>query len=71
MAVSFRCKCVERKKPIAERQWLVTQRYCNHSAFNGYQYTPSEYSTVICETCGAAGRTKALYVAELADYKGE
>ena len=67
MAVSFSCKCEERKKPIAERKWVVSERYCNHSAFNGYHYTCSNYSTVRCLECGAVGRTKANYVLQLKD----
>jgi hypothetical protein len=67
MAVSFNCRCGEKKKPIAERRWVVTQYMCNHSAFNGYHYTRSDYSTVICEApgCTGCGRTKANYVDEL------
>lgn len=78
MSVSFNCgspdsflqrtiDCQERKKPVRERNWQVLQRYCNHSAFNGYHWTASDYSTVRCCTCGAVGRTKANYVALLPD----
>lgn len=35
------------------------QRLCNHSAFNGYHYTPSDYSSIRCMTCGWHWRTKA------------
>jgi len=59
--------CKEREKPIRDRAWRVLQRYCNHSAFNGYHYTSSEWSTVRCLSCRAVGRTKANYVAELRD----
>lgn len=67
MAVSFSCKCGERKKPIKERNWEVTKYRCNYSAFSGYHYTPSEYSTVVCHApgCSACGRTKAKFVDEL------
>lgn len=65
MSVSFGCKCEERKKPVQDRNWGVIQRYCNHSAFNGWHRTPSDYSTVRCFTCRAIGRTKAAYVSEL------
>ena len=67
MSVSFSCHCEERKKAIAERNWLVIDRNCNHSAFNGYRYEWSEYSLVHCRTCGALGRTKAEYVDSLKD----
>jgi hypothetical protein len=70
MSVAFGCKCPERKKPVRERNWVVTQRYCNHSAFNGYHYTPSDYSTVVCLSCRRSGRTKAAYVYELKDGSG-
>ena len=67
MAHGFNCHCEERKKPVAERNWEVMQYRCNHSAFNGYHYTPSEYSTVVCRNpgCHGIGRTKAAYVDEL------
>lgn len=63
--VSFNCKCEERRKPVAERNWFVIQHRCNHSAFNGYRWTPSEHSTVQCRSCSAVGRTKAAYVDHL------
>ena len=67
MSVSFGCKCGERKKPVGDRQWYVMQRNCNHSAFNGYHETYSDYSTVYCLACRAMGRTKADYVYSLKD----
>jgi hypothetical protein len=48
-------------------QWRVIQRHCNHSAFSGYHYTPSAYSSVFCMSCDAHWRTKADYVARLPD----
>lgn len=71
MAVHFGCHCPERQKPARERRWRVTQRYCNHSAFNGYRFTPSDYSTVFCLECHALGRTKAGYVDQLPDITNE
>lgn len=47
--------------------WAVMVRNANYSAFNGYHYTPSDYSLVRCGTCGAHWRTKAGYVATLPD----
>ena len=71
MAAGFSCgmklysTCMERTKVVSERRWVVLQYKCNHSAFNGYRRTPSDYSTVKCLECGATGRTKAAYVGEL------
>lgn len=47
--------------------WVVVQRNCNYSAFNGYHRTPSDYSGVRCEHCGRYWRTKARYVRYLPD----
>ncbi len=69
MSVSFGCKCEERKKPVKDRAWFVLLREHHCSAFAGYRVTPSKYSTVHCNSCGSAGRTKAAYVSELKDYE--
>jgi hypothetical protein len=69
MSVSFGCHCEERKKPIMKRAWRVTKRNFNTSAFNGYHRTDSDYSSVVCLTCSAVGRTKADYVCCLKDIK--
>lgn len=61
------CTCSESKKPARLRRWFVTQRNCNHSAFNGYAYDPSDYSAIRCGECRAVWRTKAKYVDELRD----
>jgi hypothetical protein len=47
--------------------WAVMVRNANYSAFNGYHYTPSDYSLVHCGTCDASWRTKAGYVSTLPD----
>jgi hypothetical protein len=47
--------------------WMVVHRKCNFSAFSGYQQTPSDYSLVLCGTCGRRWRTKAAYVDTLPD----
>jgi hypothetical protein len=65
------CRCEERKKPLAKRRWEVMQRYCNHSAFNGYRMDPSDWSSIRCARCHANWRTKARYVSALRDYKAE
>lgn len=51
-------------------RWVVLQRKCNHSAFNGYHWTPSDYSCLRCTECGRVWRTKAAYVDGLPDAKG-
>lgn len=59
--------CLERRKPIGERRWVVATRNGNHSAFNGYRYQWSRYSLVRCLACGKTWRTKAAYVRRLRD----
>lgn len=61
------CNCAESKKPMGERAWHVIARLCNHSAFNGYRETRSEYSAVRCRVCSATWRTKAKFVSRLPD----
>lgn len=56
---------------IHGKRWAVTQRRCNHSAFNGYRETPSAYSEVVCLNCHARWRTKAAYVDALPDATSE
>jgi hypothetical protein len=59
------CICPKDKDHGERKNWVVTQYRCNHSAFNGYHQTLSDYSSVICKRCGAAWRTRAGYVDEL------
>jgi hypothetical protein len=47
--------------------WWVYQRQCNFSAFNGYHFTPSEYSGCQCGICGRVWRTRAAYTGTLPD----
>lgn len=49
--------------------WQVLQRLGNASAFNGYRWTPSDYSCVQCTKplCRRIWRTKAAYVRDLVD----
>lgn len=56
------CNCPEKKIPIESRNWEILQYRCNHSAFNGYHWTASDYSAIRCCSCGSVWRTKALYV---------
>lgn len=65
MSGGYFCNCGERTLPVRERKWVVYQRRCNHSAFNGYRYTPSDWSSIGCLTCGNTWRTKAAYVDDL------
>lgn len=53
------------KKKFRQQYWRVTARCCNHSAFNGYHRTWSDYSEIVCLKCGSRWRTKAKYVATL------
>jgi hypothetical protein len=62
---AFYCQCETEDRS----KWKVMQRYCNHSAFNGYRETPSAYSSVTCTGCGRVWRTKAKYVDQLGDYQ--
>lgn len=79
MSGGWSCKCSERQEPLRAdpgsnrppRAWRVYQRYCNHSAFNGYRETYSEYSSVRCLRCGASWRTKADFVSFLPDMSEE
>lgn len=64
------CKCAERKKPIGERLWECWQYKCNFSAFNGYHYTPSDYSLVYCTACRGLWRTKAAWAGQLPQGEG-
>ena len=65
MAVGFSCKCPERKKPVKQRNWVVTQYKWNSGDFvvDGGEY--SDYSEVRCLSCCSRGRTKAQYVESL------
>lgn len=65
------CRCSEREKPVKDRRWVVTARYCHHSAFAGYARTYSDYSAVWCLTCAASWRTKAEYIGQLRDDNGD
>lgn len=53
--------------------WVVLDRKCNYSAFNGYRRTRSAWSSVRCDHpgCGRVWRTKAAYVSRLPDARDE
>lgn len=61
--------CTCGRKPGDIGDLVVTQRKCNHSAFNGWRRTASDYSTIRCLRPGCTGlrRTKAKYVDKLPD----
>lgn len=64
MSMGNSCICKRKRGDIKD---LVCLQYkCNYSAFNGYRYTPSDYSSVHCKRCGAVWRTKAKFVDKLA-----
>ena len=65
MSQGTACHCPERRKAPGDRAWVVTQLYCNHSAFNGGRHTASDYSAIRCNGCGASWRTRAAYVVQL------
>lgn len=66
MSAYIPCKC---EKNDRRKHWVVIQRNCSRSAFNGYKRTFSEYSHVICLGKGCMGsfRTKGKYVSLLPD----
>lgn len=57
------------RNPEHRDRWVVLDRECNYSAFNGYRRTPSPYSSVRCPVGGAVWRTKAVYVQDLPNAK--
>ena len=61
-------KCSREHRPF----WAVIQRHGNASAFNGYHWQYSAYSSVFCRlaSCGRYWRTKAVYVEQLPDWDG-
>lgn len=65
MSAHIPCSCGRKKGDHTDL--VVVQYKCNHSAFNGYAYTRSDYSQVRCTRPGCLGswRTKAAYVDDL------
>lgn len=60
------CSCPESlKRRPSDRNWGVSDYHCNHSAFNGYHSTSSDYSQVHCLNCRATWRSKGKYVEAL------
>lgn len=65
MSHGRRCVCPKYEDHRERKNWRVTQYRCNHSAFNGYHRTFSDYSEVCCTKCHQFWRTKAAYVYDL------
>jgi hypothetical protein len=63
MSAGVPCRC----QPPDRSHWRVIDRNCNRSAFNGYRWAWSAYSSVQCRLCGGMWRTKAAYVRGLPD----
>jgi hypothetical protein len=64
MSARIKCKCLKNGavecRPILR---AIKEKFkCNYNAFNGYHYTPSNYSTVVCMRCGGIWRSKAEFV---------
>ena len=59
--------CPKCEKDPRDPPVMVVDRNCNYSAFNGYAWTGSDYSMVMCLWCGSHWRTKAKYVDEKPD----
>lgn len=54
-------------KEHGKKFWRIVHYKHNHSAFNGYHRTYSEWSSIICVApgCLASWRTEAAYVEKL------
>jgi hypothetical protein len=63
LAANRKCQREHRKS------WVVIDRKCNYSAFNGYRRTRSRYSLLRCDHpgCRRMWRTDAAYVDEVPD----
>jgi len=66
MSASNPCSCPGNRTGRMEN-WVVTDRMCNHSAFNSYRRMASNYSQVHCTKCHGWWRSAADYVAQLPD----
>ena len=67
MSAHIKCSCGREKRDHSDL--VVVKRNFNRSAFNGYRYTPSDYSLVKCTRPGCFGmwRSKSRYVDTLPD----
>jgi hypothetical protein len=64
---TWTCGC--ERKQATRKNLVVTKRRYNTSAFNGYRYAASAYSSVECTVHNRSWRTKAKYVEALEDQK--
>lgn len=55
------CQCPGKDRSF----WRIETWRGNRSAFNGYRFTRSDYSRIVCLRCGTPWRTKAAYVGTL------
>lgn len=64
MSKGIVCKC---PGPIADRlkNFEILTYKGNYSAFNGYKFEPSIYSSLRCKVCQSVWRSKATYVNKL------
>lgn len=62
MSSRIPCTCGRKRGDHSDLKVVMYRR--NYSAFNGYHFTPSDYSEVRCTRPGCIGmwRTKAAYV---------
>ena len=61
------CTCGRKRGDYTDL--VVIARRSNHSAFNGYHFTPSNFSHIVCTRKGCCGnrRSDAPYVENLPD----
>ena len=71
MAAGVPCSCPDARTKAKRKRWIVLMRNHHRSAFAGYHWTPSDWSSVGCLDCGGIWRTKAKYVDTLPDGKHE
>jgi hypothetical protein len=69
MSAHIKCTCGRKRGDHTDL--VVKMRRYNCSAFNGYHYTPSQYSMISCTrpSCYGTWRSKEKYVDSLPDAK--
>lgn len=61
MSKGISCSCPGKQEDRL-KNWRIIQYKCNHSAFSGGHYTPSDYSCFRCIACDRVWRSKSDYV---------